>query len=160
MTWNGIPKPWYFSYLFLSRIQGCVMSRGEAHLAVRGKDRLHIITYNLGGYSPLILKSIRNRKELIAIIDSSASTSMHKFVIRGLHGRFKMIRQRLNRDTCLFSNWNDLGSPDYLNEEEEKIFANLCFPKAEMKVIDIEDKVDLVSTNEPFGVERILLEAL
>lgn len=160
LTWNGIKKPWWYSYMFVSKLHGKIIHQSEDHIITNDNGRIAILTFNLCQKKPDFLKTITSREILRNLCTERGHKRTHSFQICGLSGKYKITSHSLGKTSCLFSNWTDLNYPTYLTDEDEAIISSICHPDVNFKVVDINGTFDLTTVEDSFGVSFIILEQI
>lgn len=160
VTWNGIKKPWYYAYMLLDQMGGYVVERQKNYIIVSNDTQIFIMTYHLAGYSQEILAKIKDRNDLRNIINGTATKKMHTFQLTGFDGEYRIIRQKIGKDTCMFSKWEALKFGAFLTAYEEKTIESQSIPKTSIFRTNIKDDFELISDLNPFEIELITVEKI
>lgn len=159
LTWNGIKKPWWHTYMLIAKLRGSIVDQGEDHIVTNDNGRIAILTFNLCRQSPGFLESIHSTDDLNAAISQNANIRReHHFRIANIFGTYKETRYSISQSTCLYTKWFNLGFPSYLTEDEEEILSFTCQPATDFKIIDASGAINITTVEESFGVSLVILE--
>lgn len=159
ITWNGIKKPWWYAYEFISHMRGEILGQGEDYIATKEGGQINLLIYNKCNYDAAKLRQIHSKEQLFEVISHDGLFKKHTIFLRGLNGNYKVAKYSLNQHSCLFSKWAELGFPQYLSEDEEKAFSLTCHPDISMKRMNARDNIELNILQPTFGVTLIMIEA-
>lgn len=150
LTWNGKQKPWWYAYNFVAKLSGNLISRGEDHLVSSDENKVTIITYNLCNQKLSFLSKISTSEKLRLISEQKGHSREHYFNIYNLHGKYRVTRHEINKSTCLFSKWFDMGCPDYLSDDDNITLKNAGSYSEGKYIFDISEKIK-ISLNSKKG---------
>lgn len=161
---NGLKKPSYFAYYFLSKLGSEVLKKGKGYIVTKQDDDYIILLYNY--MSPKELSKIfkNNNLSLMDFVNESYTQDIWNETtinVLNLEDDYKLIRYELTREqSCPYYHWVNLGKPLSLRVEEVELLKNINFPKVTFDYIKESSMYSLKSSLEPFGIEYIILEKL
>lgn len=159
LTWNGIKKPWWYAYSFVAKLGGNIIDKGNDHIVTNDNGRIAILSYNLCGRNPALIKKITTRDDLIEEIElTNQLRREHSFHLKEVYGSYKMTSYRIDSRSCLFSMWESLDFPSFLTGEEEEIMSTTCHPEIDFKRIDAAGFIDVTTREDSYGVSLVVLE--
>ncbi|MCK8824027.1 GH39 family glycosyl hydrolase [Fuchsiella alkaliacetigena] len=162
-TREGIKKPAYYAFYFLSKLGREVIEEGENYIVSKSGDNIQILVYNYSYLNKLYIQeghsavSENNRYQAFEKTD----TLKMKIKISNIKGKYKLKRYFLNRDNgSAFDEWISLGSEQQLTDEEIKYLTAKSYPGMKIRYIDSQGEFKVSSELEAHGVELILLNKL
>lgn len=161
---NGLKKPSYFAYYFLSKLGTEVLKKGKGYIVTKQGEDYIILLYNYMSRKELnkIFKS--NNLSLMDFVNESYNQDIWNETtinVLNLEGDYKLIRYELSKEqSCPYYDWVNLGKPVSLRVEEVELLKNINFPKVTFDYIKGSSMYSLKSSLEPFGIEYIILEKL
>ncbi len=163
-TKNGIKKPAYYSYLFLSKLKEEVVSRGEGYFITKEKnlDNYGIILYNYCHFSDLYSKgfnfnfSFADRYQVFP----GAENKELSFSLAGLaDGEYRITEQIVNRSygSC-FDKWVEMGAVSLETGEETETLKHLSHPLLKKSSYTVVNQIlDYEAVLEPHEIRLILI---
>jgi len=157
-TANGLRKPLYHAYTFLSRLGDIVLSEGNNHIITRQGDNIQILLYNLPELA-------RNHPIWDIIVESNkryadfAQDDVINFHINinNLSGDDYIIEQcKLDRENgSIFDKFVQQEAVKYLSAKETAQVNNACFPQIKISLASSCKKWSIRSCLVPNTVEFI-----
>ncbi len=163
-TYNGIKKPGYYAYLFLSRMGTEVLKKGDGYFVTRSEKGFQIMLYYYVHFTELYAMGEpfdmtftdrytpfpENRKKQMTI----HLTGMK-------NGDYRLKERWVNRNSgSCFDQWVKMGAMPLGSDEMETLKA-LSEPQCHMKKISIEEHhYNLHAVLEPLEIRLIELEPL
>ncbi|SHJ64162.1 AraC-type DNA-binding protein [Hathewaya proteolytica DSM 3090] len=161
---NGLRKPSYFAYYFLSKLGDEVLKKGKGYIVTKNEDDYVILLYNY--MSPKELSKIckNNNLSLMDFVNESYNQDIWNETtinVLNLQEDYKLIRYELTKEqSCPYYYWVNLGRPLSLRIEEVELLKNINFPKVTFDYVKESSMYSLKSSLEPFGLELIILEKI
>jgi xylan 1,4-beta-xylosidase len=158
---NGIKKPGYFAYLFLSKLGREILIKGEDFIVTRKDDEIQILAYNFAYFDDLFLKgdtSALTYEERYKVFESKENLE-NQIEIEGLSGKYRITRYELNRDNgSAFDEWLKLGSPENMTMEEVEYLKMKSCPKMTAECLSIEGKYSFNISLPVHGLEMVIVK--
>lgn len=131
INWEGIRKPSYYAYQFLSRLGDKIIAKGEGYIVTSKGDDIQILLYiyneemeNLIELSEI--NKLRGKKNI-----AQRNISLN---ITNLFKEYKVTRYEINEKTnSCYNQYLYLGSPRRLSDDEINLIKIACNPKINMK---------------------------
>lgn len=160
---NGIKKPGYFAYLFLSKLGREILIKGEDFIVTRKDDEIQILAYNFAYFDDLFLKgdtSALTYIERYKVFESKDNVE-NRIEIEGLSGNYKVTKYELNRDSgSAFDEWLMLGSPENMTIEEVEYLKMKSYPKMTTKYLNIKDNYSFNISLPVHGLELVIIRKI
>lgn len=155
ITNNGIKKPSYWAYYFLSKLGDEIVELSDRHIITKQGDNYQVIIWNYCYYTDEFAKGNRSKLTLTNR-DNVFENKEEKFNISLiLDGNYTLTEYTLDKCTSALHNWVKMGAPKYLSREQIKSLKNESQPKKEQsKVCDF----DINFTLKPHEVKMFILE--
>lgn len=155
-TKNGIKKPSYYSYLFLSKLKQELVQRGEGYFITKetGKDNYSIILYNYFHFSELYSKSLNFNISLTDRYHVFTNTAIKEFsfsLTDMTNGEYIMTEHIVNRHygSC-FDKWVEMGAAPLERPDEIQALKNLSNPLLKKAFYQVTNQVfDYKANLEP-----------
>lgn len=131
-TMNGIPKPPYYVFKYLSKLGDECIGRGNGWFITKGQNNIQIALYNYEHYSRLFASgelfdmTMTNRYTPFTMLNPEE----YHLTLRNVPGIHAIIREYyINREhgSC-FDQWVAIGAPEQLRPEDEKLLNDLSAP--------------------------------
>lgn len=162
-TYNGIPKPAYYTFTFLSQLGDTLVAQGDGYFVTRQDDELRLIFYYYRHYSDLYASGERfnisqthryapfgdagNRKFTLSLTDLMAPC---------YHVTEKIINQ--SHGSC-YDLWLSMGAQPLETKEEVSYLRDLSKPMIRKSKIQIDDNhYELIAELEPHEVRLVILK--
>ena len=137
-TVNGIKKPAYFAYLFLSKLGDKLLSKGDGYFITQKDDKTIILLYNYSHYSAAYSEEVG--------INTSYTNRYSVFPDNGIKefsfnfpkssGSYLIVHQIMNRENgSAFDNFINMGAIEPLSTEETEYLANQTEPKIKKEIL-------------------------
>ncbi len=160
-TTNGIKKPAYYAYLFLSKLKPIIIERGDGYIVTRdGFKNVTILCYNYYHYSEIyaqeagINTSYTDRYSVFP--DNSEKTLSFELKMSG-KGEFILTESYVNRTHgSVFDEFVRMGAVEPLTQNDVSYLAKASAPGLKKRVLKSnEDKLIFSATLEPFEIRLI-----
>lgn len=159
---NGLKKPSYFAYYFLSNLGTEILEKGKGYIVTRENDDYTILLYNYMNPKELSKIVSKNNLTLMDFVSESYNQDIWKETtinILNLEYNYKLIRYELSKEqNCPYYDWINLGKPLSITVEEVNLLKKINYPKVSFDYIKESSIYSLKSSLEPFGVELIKLK--
>ncbi len=164
-TKNGIKKPSYYSYLFLSKLKQELVQCGEGYFITKetGNDNYSIILYNYFHFSELYSKSINFNISFTDRYHVFSNTTAKDFsfsLVDLTNGEYRMTEEIVNRSygSC-FDKWVEMGAIALDNPHEVNVLKNLSNPLLKKTYYQVTDQtLDYNATLEPHEFRLIRID--
>ncbi len=163
-TKNGIKKPAYYAYLFLSKLKDEVISQGEGYFITKekNKDTYSILLYHYCHFSEIYGKgfnfnfSVTDRYQIF----NGAVNKELSFSLSGMaDGEYRITEHIVNRryGSC-FDKWVEMGAAPLITTEETDALRQLSHPLLKIKTYTvINQQLDYEDILEPHEIRLIQL---
>ncbi len=164
-TKNGIKKPVYYSYLFLSKLKEEMVSQGEGYFITRerSKDNYAVILYNYCHFSDLYGKGLNfnfSYTDRYQVFPDAVNKEL-SFSLSGLtDGDYIMTEQLVNRryGSC-FDKWLEMGAAFLETPEETDTLKHLSQPLLKKTYLTVVNQIlDYETVLEPHEIRLILID--
>lgn len=120
VTSNGIRKPSYYGYYFLSKMGRNLIKKGEGFIITEENENIQILLYNLD----------REFNEKDFIRKSNAIKKKYSLNIMNIPCDYNVAKYEINeKEGSSFGYWLSLGSPQRLNDSEIRLLKRISFPR-------------------------------
>ena len=152
---NGLKKPSYWAYYFLSKLGDEVIELSDRHIITRQGDNYQVIIWNYCYYTDEFAKGDRSKLTLTDR-DNVFEVKDERFNISlNLNGEYKLTEYALDKDTSALHNWVKLGALKYPSRKEIAFLDTMSQPKVTAGSIK-ELNIDI--TLKPHEVKMYILE--
>lgn len=145
-TYNGIKKPSYHAFSFLSKLKGEVVAEEEELIVTKTEDKLFILVCNY--CHPNKLYSTFDYSQLTHTNRSNVFEPVKKKVdieLTGWKGNFRKRVHRVNQEHgSSFDAWVACGSPEVIDSEIHRYLAAKAEP-------ELTEETVVLSGNDPFS---------
>lgn len=156
---NGLKKPSYFAYYFLSNLGTEILEKGKGYIVTRENDDYIILLYNYMNPKEVSKIINKNNLTLMEFVSESYNQDIWKETtinILNLEHDYKLIRYELSKEqNCPYYDWINLGKPLSLTVQEVNLLKKINYPKVSFDYINESSIYSIKSSLEPFGVELI-----
>ncbi|WMJ85432.1 GH39 family glycosyl hydrolase [Anaerocolumna sp. MB42-C2] len=160
-TKNGIKKPAYYSYLFLSKLKESLIEQGEGYFITKTKniDDFSIILYNYCHFSDLYSKGLNFNFSYTSRYEVFPDDSKKEliFTLSGLgDGEYTLTEEIVNRNygSC-YDKWLEMGAVP-LETEEVETLKQLSHPLLKKTICSVTNQaLDYKAVLEPFEIRLI-----
>ncbi len=166
-TRDGMKKPAYYAYYFLSKLEdilihredGCFMTRNE------GGTRFSILLYNYQHYSGTYGEDINfttSFTERYLAFPSACKAELSFSLLELQNGSYQMTEQYVNRNSgSVFDQWLKMGGKELRTEEELDTLRSLSVPMLIRSLPEIsQGRLNYHTVMEPHEIRLIRLELL
>ena len=157
MSNNGMKKPAYYAYTFLSRLGNTLIARGKYYIVTRQNNSYQLILFNYCHYDKLYSQNDESGIDYSNRYDVFAENQSRELTISldGLNeGDYTICKHVLNRQHgSVFDEWVSMGCPDRLSREELVYLQNISVPKRERKMLHINDSFQITAQLAPHEVQ-------
>ncbi len=162
-TMNGIPKPPYYVFRYLSKLGDECIGKGKGWFITKSPGKIQIALYNYEHYSRLFASgelfdmSITNRYTPFTMLNPME----YHLTLKNVPGNCARIGEYyINREhgSC-FDQWVAIGAPNQLMPEDEKILKELSAPGMLIHNENIENQtLNLKILLQPLEFRFIIVE--
>lgn len=159
-TKNGIKKPTYYAYYFLSRLEDTLVEQGDGYFITKGNGKYVIILYNYQHYTDLYAEGITfnatARERYNAFIESP-STKINLTLTNLDNGVYNIMENYVNRKYgSVFDKWIEMGGVEPETNEETDTLRSLSVPMTARTKREVNDKtLQLLTFMEPHEIRLI-----
>ncbi len=161
MTAEGIKKPAYYAYYFLSQLGNQIIYQGDDYIITRHEDDIQILAYNYlfydkvfqnGDYSML---DFQNRYE---VFEEKPPIDL-SFNLSGLKGNYCIREQKMDRSLgSAFDIYQQMGSPEELSKWDIDYLKGMARPQIKVCKCSISGEFTQTVHLEPHGIALIIFE--
>lgn len=152
---QGINKPAYYAYYFLSKLGNEIIENGEGYIVAKEDEDIKILLYSYGeDINKLIsfedLTKKRGRKK--------TAERQFSLNITNLHDDYNVIRYKINENVgSAYNYWVDLGKPTRLSEDEIEFLKNASSPDITLKYSKKSTVYNIISKIKGYGAILFIL---
>jgi len=152
LTKDGIPKPVFFTYLFMNQLGKYLVDRGEQYLVTtNGKGKYYILLCNPKRFNHTYYLKAENEitvNDLEDIFEEYDPLSM-KFTLRNLKNNTYHIKKQILNETygSILNEWKNFGYVNEIKKDDVSYLKTICRPHIYM------DEQVVVEGNLIFDVE-------
>ncbi|MBI9011595.1 MAG: AraC family transcriptional regulator [Clostridiales bacterium] len=155
MTYNGLKKPSYYAYQFLSRLGDEIIAQAPGYIVTKSGEDIQCLFYNY-----LHTNNLYNHFDTSQIsphdryrVFEKGERKVFALGLKGLEGKYKIIKQLCDRKHgSVYDEWVKMGAPKEMTQE---ITDHLkCISKPEMTIKeDVIDEIYQLNVHlEPHGI--------
>lgn len=131
-TKNGIKKPVYYAYRFLSELGEELLAEGEGYFITKGRDDYRILLYNYFDVSPAYREGFNFNMSFTERYDIFADTANKEFQLELeeiAEGSYQITEKIVNRQygSC-YDKWIEMGALPINSQEEIDTLRDLSRP--------------------------------
>jgi xylan 1,4-beta-xylosidase len=162
-TRNGIKKPAYHAYSFLSKLENQFVSKGDGYFVTKGDDRYVILLYYYVQISDLYAQGVTFNTTFTERYHpfDHANDRMVDFVLSNMEdGTYLVTEHIVNRHYgSVFDKWLEMGGLELKKQEDVETLRQLSAPMVHKKQVTITDNLLPYSvTMEPLEIRLIEIE--
>ncbi len=153
-TVNGIKKPAYFAYLFLSKLGDKLLAKGDGYFVTEKDGKIIMLLYNYSHYSAAYSEEVGINVSYTDRYSVFPDSGIKEFGFSLPTTGKKLIVQRImNREHgSAFDNFISMGAVEPLSSEEAAYLKNVTEPKI---IKEISDEVNLNVCLQPLEIRLI-----
>ena len=129
-TNNGIKKPSYWAYYFLSKLGDEVIEITDNYIITKQGNNYQIIVWNYCYYTDEFAGGDRNKLTLTNRDDVFEKEVEHISLSLNLKGQYELMEYKLDESTYALHNWLKIGAPQYPTREEIMLLKEQSKPIA------------------------------
>ena len=160
-TINGIKKPAYFAYRFLSRLGNKLLEQGEGYFITQKDDKIVILLYNYSHYSAAYAEEVGiniSYTDRYSVFPNNGIKEL-SFNFPNMRGKYLAVHNIMNREHgSAFDNFIDMGALEPLSVEEMEWLKNLTEPQIKKEIIS--SPVNLNISLQPFEIRLIEISSI
>lgn len=157
---DGIKKPGFYAYYFLSKLGDTVLDQGKDYIITRQGSSYQILCFNFNKFDSLASNgnfSMEDEKNRYLIFEKQPTKNFN-FTFQNISGLYKEVRLELNRENgSAFDEWLKMGMPENMNRSEIDYLKNKAVPSMSVKNADIHDSYNFDINVPEFGCALITL---
>lgn len=160
---DGIKKPSYYAYYFLSRLGQIIIDQGEDYIITKDQDNIQILLYNYAYFDDLFIMGdtslLTNETRYLSFEEKPGKNITIQ--INGITGNYKQIRYELNRDNgSAVDEWIKMGAPENMNKDEIEYLKGKSYPKVSIQRKELKNSYTETMFVPVHGIQLILLVKL
>ncbi len=125
---DGIKKPSYWAYYFLSMLGDEIVEITDNHIITKHGEDYQVIVWNYCHYTDEFAEGDRSKLTLTSRDDVFNNKTEHINISLNLNGEYKQTEYTLNESTSAFHNWVKLGAPQYPSRNQVKLLKEQSKP--------------------------------
>lgn len=137
-TANGIKKPAYFAYSFLSKLGKQIVAQGEGYIATKKDDGFVILLVNYFHYSKAYAEEVginTTYKDRYSVFPES-SKKQFLFTLPETRGRYLAVHRYVNRKHgSAFDNFIGMGAVEPLSADETQWLKSMTEPQIKKEIL-------------------------
>ncbi|MBU5437842.1 helix-turn-helix domain-containing protein [Tissierella sp. MSJ-40] len=158
---NGLKKPSYFAYYFLSKLGEKIIEQNEEYIITKSGEDIQILVYNHTYFDDLFLNgdtSALTNTERYLVYEEKAEREV-EININGISGKYKITRYQLNREYgSVFDEWIKMGTPENMTQEELNYLKGKAYPKITVEYLNLDEYYKEKLYIPVHGIELMTLE--
>lgn len=155
-TVNGIKKPAYFAYRFLSRLGDNLLAQGDGYFITQKCDKIVMLLYNYSHYSAAYAEEVGlniSYTDRYCVFPDNGIKEFN-FNFPNVQGQYLTVHHILNREHgSAFDNFIEMGALEPFSVEETEFLKKLTEPKIKKEIIS--SPVNLNVSLQPFEIRLI-----
>lgn len=158
LNWEGLKKPSYYAYYFLSKMGDAVITRGDGYLVTKMGDDIQILLYTYGEDmdSFIDLSNINKLRGLKNSTEKNISIN-----IKNIWKDYRIIKYEVHEKTnCVYNQWLSMGRPKTITSEEIELLSLAASPKVTLNYGKKTTVLHLGVKIKGYGAVLIALNAL
>lgn len=152
---NGLKKPAYFAFQYLSRLSNNILSRGKNYIVTTKCDKIQILAWNYCHYTEKYANgdcssiSFYRRYEALNLGDPIR----FRFHLPIKNGDYWVERVQFDREHgSVFDQWLKNGAKEYMTPHQLEIIREQSIPTRGINVYEVRDgSLELYETVDPLG---------
>lgn len=160
---DGIKKPSYYAYYFLSKLGQIVIGQGEDYIVTKDQDNIQILIYNFAYFDDLFMMgdtSLLTKETRYLSFEEKPGKNI-EVRISGLSGNYKQTRYELNRENgSAVDEWIKMGTPENMTKDEIQYLKGKSHPKISVEMKELKKSYTETIYVPVHGTALILLEKL
>lgn len=146
---NGIRKPGYFAYEYLSKLGSHLIKKGENHIITRHSDNeFEVLVFNykyLSHYSLINYDYEKDFRHINNLLEDQDDLSVTIQLRNVREGKYSVKQYALNSEHgSLLDEWIRLSAPDNIQQSEVDYLRNICVPKRQIYKTHSTETGDLI----------------
>lgn len=155
MTYNGLKKPSYYAYEFLSKLGNEIIEENPGYIITKSGDDIQCLFYNY-----IHTNNLYNRFDTSQIsshdryrVFEKGENKVFTLGLKGMEGTYEIIRQSCDREHgSSFDTWLKMGAPEKMTKDALDYLKSQSKPKMTVEEVIVEDVYQLDVIIEPHGV--------
>lgn len=155
-TVNGIKKPAYFAYRFLSKLGDKLITKGNGYFVTKRKDEYVILLYNYAHYSQAYSEEVGINTSYTDRYSVFPESGVKEFCFNfpNVNGTCLAVHHIMNRNHgSAFDNFINMGAVEPLSKEETEWLKQITEPQIKKELLAAP--VNLRITLQPFEIRLI-----
>lgn len=160
ITAQGIKKPSYYAYYFLSCLGDEILYEGEDYIITRKGQDIQILAFNYVFYDRAFQNgdnSLLNFKNRYEVFEEKAPIDLN-IKLKGLKGRYLITEQILDRTSgSAFDIYGTMGYPEELGPLEVEYLKAMSRPQIRVSTAEVKEEFVKDIHLKPHGIELITI---
>lgn len=153
---QGLKKPSYYAYYFLSHLGDIVIDKGDGYIITKSEDDIQILLYS---YNEELEESIPLEKLYKRIVINTIIERKFSINLAALSYDYRVIKYSINKKkgSC-YDSWIALGRPKRVYEEEIELLNKVSIPEMKLFFAKKSPIYNIVSEVGGYGGVLITLQ--
>lgn len=160
-TINGIKKPAYFAYLFLSKLGKNLLSKGDGYFVTEQDGKYIVLLYNYAHYSAAYSEEVginTSYTDRYSVFPENGIKE-YSFSFPQTQGEYLAVHRIMNREHgSAFDNFVDMGAVEPLSVEETEYLRDRTCPKITKEILPAPFSLNI--SLQPFEIRLIEITPL
>lgn len=165
LTKDGIYKPVFYSFLFMNRMKGKIIEKGENYLITCNRDNeYYILAFKPEkfGHVYYLNKESQIKEDMLDdIYEDQGEMNITFEILNCWESRYRMKMWNMTEKGSVLTQWRMMGKPEQISSEEARYLRALCRPsieKREGKISDGTLKFDLTLESHQITQIQIIID--
>ena len=154
---QGLKKPAYYGYWFLSKLGTEKIISGDCYFVARKDDSIQVLIWNYCHYNEAFAKVDPAKFDQFSQYDMFNEKMLYiDLEVTGLNGKYRVIEYVLDRDNgSVYDAWVSMGAPNTLSNEEISILKRKMGPVGSFYTVENTEIYKKSLAIKPHGVYLI-----
>ena len=155
---QGLKKPSFYGYWFLSRLGTELLSKGNNHIAVRKNDMIQVLMWNYCHYNEVFAAGNKNGISLKDRYSVFLQKQDEKFkiLVKELQGNYKISEFTFDRENgSVYDFWIKMGSPSNPNSDELDYLNRKAGPDLKIFFEDVNGELQKEYSLRAHGIKLV-----
>ncbi len=162
-TYNGIKKPVYYAYAFMTQLQSTIIAQGEGYCVTQGNGKIVMLLYNYQHFTDLYANGISYQADALHPYNAFDVFPIREFTftLDGLQERpYLFTETPVNRQHgSAFDKWIEMGAMPLRDEKEALRLKHLSEPMSFKRIETPKDgTIRCECSLEPHEIRLIVIE--
>ncbi|WP_027626031.1 helix-turn-helix domain-containing protein [Clostridium lundense] len=153
---QGLKKPSYYAYYFLSHLGDTVIDKGDGYIITKSEDDIQILLYS---YNEELEESMPLEKLYKRIVINNIIERKFSINLAALSYDYRVIKYSINKKkgSC-YDSWIAIGRPERVYEEEIELLKKISIPEMKLFFAKKSPIYNIVSQVGGYGGVLITLQ--